>query len=145
MFEINQTDEVNMHQYLKKSGCRYELKYLFTYEKKYIFAIKENVTTSSYYVIDISAAAIEPVLRSKKGFNELIQNKLVEKLSEATYYKAALPESPQEMIDYIFRKLMTEKGFVIRENQIELSSRPKELPNPGSLSAETLGAWPRLP
>ena len=121
MFEINQTDEVNMHQYLKKSGCRYELKYLFTYEKKYIFAIKENVTTSSYYVIDISAAAIEPVLRSKKGFNEIIQNKLVEKLSEATYYKAALPESPQEMIDYIFRKLMTEKGFVIRENQIELS------------------------
>ncbi|TCX53574.1 ATP-dependent DNA helicase [Dehalobacter sp. 14DCB1] len=121
MFEINMTDKVNMHQYLKKSGCRNEFKYLFTYEKKYIFAIKENMTMNSYYVINISAASTEPILRSKHGFSEAIQNKLVEKLSESPYYKAALPESPLEMIDYIFRKLMTEKGFVIRENQIELS------------------------
>lgn len=121
MFEIKTTDEEIMQQYLRKQGIKNEFRYLFTYDENYIFMVKENKSINTYCAICVTKNCSVTVLKSKQGCSDSIKKKLIDKLMATNDYQVTLPEKPQEMIDYIFIKLMAENGFSIRENQIELS------------------------
>src|SRR5665647_1598570 len=110
-----------MQQYLRKHGNKNEFRYLFTYDKNYIFMVKENKSINTYCVICIMKNCSVTVLKSKQGYSDSIKKKLIDRLMATPDYQVTLPEKPQEMIDYIFIKLMAGNGFSIRENQIELS------------------------
>jgi len=62
-----------------------------------------------------------PLLKSKKVYTEEYKDKLINKFIATSDYQVTLPENPNTLIEYIFRKLMPENGFKIREEQIELS------------------------
>ena len=121
MFEIKTTDEDIMQQYLRKKGIKNEFRYLFTFDENYIFMVKENKSINTYCAICVMKNCSVTVLKSKQDCSESIKKKLIDKLMATNDYQVTLPEKPQEMIDYIFIKLMAENGFSIRENQIELS------------------------
>ncbi|MEA5009059.1 hypothetical protein [Clostridium tyrobutyricum] len=48
MFDIETTDELNMKQYIKRHGIKGEYRYLFTFDKNYIFIMKENKSINTY-------------------------------------------------------------------------------------------------
>jgi ATP-dependent DNA helicase DinG len=110
-----------MQQYFRKQGIKNEFRYLFTFDENYIFMVKENKSINTYCAICVTKNCSVTVLKSKQGCSDSIKKKLIDKLMAKNDYQVALPEKPQEMIDYIFIKLMAENGFSIRENQIELS------------------------
>ncbi len=121
MFEIKTTDESIMQQYLKKHGNRNEFRYLFTFDKNYIFMVKENRSINTYYVICLMRNCMVAIAKSKQVYSDDIKKKLIEKFIATPAYQVTLPENPNAMIEFIFKKLMAASGFTIRENQIELS------------------------
>ena len=145
MFKTSSTDETLMHQYLQKDTRKpSSLKYLFTYATNYIFVVRENKVLHSYYVINRLKASTQLILRSKTAYGQTIRDKLIALLGDRALLPKTLGtletpetseisgtietasilgilETPQEMIEHIFRKLMPQRGFVIREQQIKLS------------------------
>ena len=94
MFEIKTTDEAIMQQYLRKHGNKNEFKYLFTYDKNYIFMVKENKSINTYCVICIMKNCTVTVLKSKQGYSDSIKKKLIDKLMATPDYQVTLPEKP---------------------------------------------------
>lgn len=121
MFDIEITDELNLMNYVKSHGIKGEYKYLFTFDKSYIFTVKENKSFNTYYAICTMKNSMVAILKSKKEYCDDIKNKLIERFIATPYYEVSLPHESSEMIEFIFMKLMAQSGFIIRKNQIELS------------------------
>lgn len=121
MFEINTSDEALMLSYFEKHRDKKVYRYLFTFDKNYIFVVKENKSINSYFVICMGKDSMVPLLKSKKVYTDEHKDKLINKFVATSDYQVTLPENPKTLIEYIFRKLMPESGFKIREEQIELS------------------------
>ena len=121
MFEIKITDESIMQQYLIRQGIKSEISYLFTFDKNYIFMVKENKSINTYYVICLLINQMVTILKSKIVYSDDREMKLIEKFVATSHYRVALPDDPNAMIEFIFMKLMARNGFNVRENQIELS------------------------
>ncbi|WP_315675772.1 ATP-dependent DNA helicase [Clostridium sp. 19966] len=118
--DIDLADEEKLKKYIEDNKFKGEYKYLFTFEN-YIFAVKENKCINTYYVINIKKNKSEIILRSKKIYSEELKDILIERLLNSSNYEVKLKDDPEDMIEFIFIKLMAENGFKIRENQIELS------------------------
>ncbi|HEY9059580.1 MAG TPA: ATP-dependent DNA helicase [Pseudobacteroides sp.] len=121
MFEINTSEEAIMLSYFEKHRDKKVYRYLFTFDKNYIFVVKENKSINSYYVICRDNDSMVLLLKSKKAYTDEYKGKLINRFTATSDYQVTLPEKPDTMIEYIFRKLMPESGFKIREEQIELS------------------------
>lgn len=121
MFEIKRTDESMMQQYLKKHRNRNEFRYLFTFAKNYIFMVKENRSLNTYYVICLMRNSMVAIAKSKQVYSSEMEKKLIEMFIATSDYQVTLPENPNAMIEFIFKKLMAANGFTIRENQIGLA------------------------
>ncbi|OSA94578.1 UNVERIFIED_ORG: helicase c2 [Clostridium botulinum] len=121
MYDIKIVDEFNLEKYIKNHRIKGIYKYLFTFDKSYIFIMKENKSINTYYVISSISNVMVSILRSKKEYSDNIRNKLIKKFINTPYYEMTLKDDPQDMIEFIFTKLMAENGFKVRKNQIELS------------------------
>lgn len=121
MFEIDTSEEAFMLSYFERHRDKKVYRYLFTFDKNYIFVVKENKSINSYFVICSDKDCIIPLIKSKKAYTDEYKDKLINKFTATTDYQVTLPENPNTMIEYIFKKLMPESGFKIREEQIALS------------------------
>ncbi|OPZ90759.1 MAG: hypothetical protein BWY74_02207 [Firmicutes bacterium ADurb.Bin419] len=121
MFEIDTSEEAFMLSYFERHRDKKVYRYLFTFDKNYMFVVKENKSINSYFVICSDKDCIIPLIKSKKAYTDEYKDKLINKFTATTDYQVTLPENPNTMIEYIFKKLMPESGFKIREEQIALS------------------------
>ncbi|WP_338433341.1 ATP-dependent DNA helicase [Clostridium tyrobutyricum] len=86
---------------------------------KYVYQQPESINT--YYVICHMKNCMVGLLKSKKSYSDNIKKKLIERFVATSHYEVALPDNPNDMIEFIFIKIMVQSGFKVRENQIELS------------------------
>ncbi|WP_010249646.1 ATP-dependent DNA helicase [Acetivibrio cellulolyticus] len=121
MFKIDTSEEAFMLSYFERHRDKKTYRYLFTFDKNYIIVVKENKSINSYFVICRDKDCIIPLLKSKKAYTDEYKDILINRFTSTSDYQVTLPENPNTMIEYIFKKLMPESGFKIREEQIELS------------------------
>lgn len=121
MFEIDTSEEAFMLSCFERHRDKKVYRYLFTFDKNYIFVVKENKSINSYLVICRDKDSIIPLVKSKKAYTDEYKDKLINRFTATSDYQVTLPENPNTMIEYIFKKLMPESGFKIREEQIALS------------------------
>lgn len=115
------TDESIMQQHLKKHGIRNEFRYLFTFDKYYIFMLKENRSINTYHVICLLKNFIVTLSKSNQVYSDEIKKKLIKKFVSTSDYQVTLPNDAKTIIEFIFKKLMSDSGFKVRKNQIELT------------------------
>ena len=123
MFTIDYTDKEIFNTYIEDGKISDSYEYLFTYDTNYLFTERTSGRSFVVTVLDKSSGASINLSRMTTPYINSKQEKLINKFRSLELYQFQLPDSPLDMIDIIFRKIMVERGFKIRKNQIELSKK----------------------
>lgn len=123
MFTIDYTDKEIVNTYIDDGKISDSYEYLFTYDTNYLFTERTSGRSFVVTVFDKSSGASINLSIMTTPYINSKQEKLINKFRSLELYQFRLPDSPLDMIDIIFRKIMVERGFKIRENQIELSKK----------------------
>jgi ATP-dependent DNA helicase DinG len=121
MFDIGYNDHSIVERYITHKKLSGNCNYVFTFDRKYIVYERWTGKTFAYSVLNYSNDTIANIMKSQVQITKDMHNALVKKILNSKIYKFKLPNEPSELIDFIFRKIFPEYGYLVRENQIKLS------------------------
>lgn len=129
MFEMNRYDQEMFDYFLNERMAHVNGEYDFTFEGRnliYHVTKKEDVT---YYLIDKVTRLTSRLATVDREYNEDEYNELIPeivtaiRLSGSRHTCRANDSAPNEVIDAIFRIILPQYGFAVREEQIELCKK----------------------
>ncbi len=129
MYEITHDDNEKLQEYIAKRIAYEGGKYDFTYEHRYLIYHAPLMNEWYYFVIDMTTDNSSLAYRNKKLLKLGEHRDFVPHIYEAIKYTGDkryannMAADPMEIIDSIFRNLLPDYGFNIREEQIELSKK----------------------
>ena len=131
MFEITYNDKEKLDDYIATNVAYSGGIYDFTFENTYIVYHWQNKDTSDYLALDMRNGRSSYILRAKNNrlydknsYCMMIPHLLfsVKYNGEKRYYER-VTINPTEVIDSIFRVILANEGYSVREEQIELCKK----------------------
>lgn len=129
MFEISYNDKELFDDYVECGKAYKKGKYDFTFEGRFIVyhAVMKNMAI--YIALDMQTGLASKIVETPKDklYTELTHKRLIPKILYSIKYTGdrryinKMDVDPNELIDLIFRVILPEYGYSIREQQIELS------------------------
>ena len=133
MFEFRRTDEEMLEYYVREHIAYPEAKYDFTFEERYLVYHAPMLHKTIYYAVDMETRLSFEVCRLDEGAYEPSQYRsMIPALLRAVKYtgdrrfQSTVAQTPVEVIDFLFRELLPEIGYAVREEQITLSKQMYE-------------------
>lgn len=131
MFEITYNDKEKLEKYIATRVAYLGGIYDFTFENTYIVYHWQNKDTSEYIAIDMRNGLSSNIIRVKNNrlYDENSYCKLMPYLlysvkynGERRYYNR-ITTNPTDVIDSIFRVVLANEGYSVREEQIALCKK----------------------
>ena len=131
MFEITYNDKEKLEKYIATRVAYLGGIYDFTFENTYIVYHWQNKDTSDYIAIDMRNGLSSNIIRVKNNrlYDENSYCKLIPYLlysvkynGEKRYYER-ITTNPTDVIDSIFRVVLANEGYSVREEQIALCKK----------------------
>lgn len=130
MFEISKTDDECFDYYLNERTAYRGGIYDFTFENRYIIYHAPLCNEIIYFAIDKKTNLSSEVIRRDDGeYAEDEYTKIFPYIYKSLRYTGerrssdAKEAEPSELIDTIFRTILTQYGYAVREEQIALSKQ----------------------
>lgn len=129
MFEITYLDGDALDYYMSEGMAYPHAKYDFTFEKRFLIYHAPLRKECVYLVFDMETKHTSEAYRCSKPIKMLNPRDFIPYIYEAIKYTGDqrylnnMVKDPMEVIDYIFRDILSEYGFLVRDDQIELSKR----------------------
>lgn len=129
MYDISNCHQKSFNRFISERLIDPNSVYDFTFEDRYLVYHTPLQGDWVYYVLDVSTQRTSEALRSKKplimsnprDFIPHIYNAI--KYTGDCRYVNNMAKNPLNIIDSIFRIVLAENGYTVREDQIELSKR----------------------
>ena len=121
MFDITTRDYSIMEKYILAGRIKDDSSYFFTLDGRYIVYFRFSGKRFTYSVLNYVTEKSVVLAASRIAPSEADYPGLVKKILHCKVYKFALPAQPQILIEAIFRQLLPDYGYVVRDKQIELS------------------------
>ena len=127
MFEITREHDDALDYYMNERIAYPNAEYDFTFEGRFLIYHTVQGNKATYYAIDMKTNLSSEVchrtdgLYDREAFKEMIPAILssIKYTGDRRYIRGLAPD-PMELIDSIFRSVLPEYGYTIRETQIEL-------------------------
>lgn len=129
MFEITYGDKETLEYYIREQLAYPNAEYDFTFENRFLIYHAPIRNAYVYLVLDMETKLTSEAYHSSKPLKQLNHRNFVPRILQAIKYTGDrryinnIYSKPLEIIDAIFRKVMPEYGFNVREEQIELCKR----------------------
>lgn len=129
MFEISYNDKELFDEYVERGKAYKKGKYDFTFEGRFIIYHAKMKNMAIYIAIDMQTGLASKIVETPKDnlYTELTYKRLIPKILYSIKYTGdrryinKMNVAPNELIDLIFRVILPNNGYSIREEQIELS------------------------
>ena len=121
MFDITTRDYSIMEKYILAGRIKDDSSYFFTLDGRYIVYFRFSGKRFTYSVLNYATEKSVVLAASRIAPSEVDYPGLVKKILHCKVYKFVLPTQPQILIEAIFRQLLPNYGYVVRDKQIELS------------------------
>jgi len=129
MYEITHNDNEKLKEYIERHIAYEGGIYNFTFEHRFLVYHAPLMDEWNYFVIDMATESSSLAYRSKfimkltreRDFVPYIYNAI--KYTGDKRYANNMAVDPIEIIDSIFRNILPDYGFNVREEQIELSKK----------------------
>ena len=121
MFDITTRDYSILEKYILAGRIKADSSYFFTLDGRYIVYFRFSGKRFTYSVLNYATEKSVVLAISRTVLSEADYPGLVKKLLHCKVYQFVLPPQPQILIEAIFRQLLPEYGYVVREKQLELS------------------------
>lgn len=129
MYEITHDGNRKLQEYIAKDIACEDGEYDFTYEHRYLIYHAPLMREWYYFVLDMITDNSSVAYRGKKKLKLTRERDFVPCIYNAIKYTGDkryannMAADPIEVIDSIFRNVLPEYGFNVREEQIELSKQ----------------------
>lgn len=130
MFEITRIHDDALEYYINERIAYPNAEYDFTFEEQFLIYHIMQGDKAIYYAIDMKTNLTSEVCRRTDGIydRETYKEMIPAILSAIKYtgdrrYIRGLAPDPMELIDSIFRSVLPEYGYAVRETQIELCKK----------------------
>lgn len=129
MYEITYEDKETLAGYIVKRMAYDGGIYDFTFEGRYLIYHARVMGEWHYIALDMTTGVGSVMYRGKKPLRITDKHTVIPYICNAIKYTGdrrygnAMESDPIEIIDSIFRDILPEYGFNVREEQIELSKR----------------------
>ena len=121
MFDITTRDYSILEKYILAGRIKADSNYFFTLDGRYIVYFRFSGKRFTYSVLNYATEKSVVLAASRAVFSKTDYPGLVKKILHCKVYQFVLPAQPQILIEAIFRQILPEYGYVVREKQIELS------------------------
>ena len=121
MFDITTRDYSILEKYILAGRIKGDSSYFFTLDGRYIVYYRFSGKRFTYSVLNYATEKSVVLATSRTMFSDADYPELIKKILHCKVYKFVLPAQPQTLIEAIFRQLLPEYGYVVRDKQIELS------------------------
>jgi len=121
MFDITTRDYSILEKYILAGRIKADSSYFFTLDGRYIVYFRFSGKRFTYSVLNYATEKSVLLATSRTVLSEADYPGLVKKILHCKVYQFVLPPQPQILIEAIFRQLLPEYGYVVREKQLELS------------------------
>lgn len=130
MFDIRKTDDEMLEFYENERIAFPDAEYDYTFEKRYLVYHAPIKDKTVYMAVDMKtrisygAGKLEKNGTYEEDGQQLLANVLrAVKKTGGVHFLRQVQEYPLDMIDVVFRALLPEYGFAVREGQIRLSKQ----------------------
>ena len=121
MFDITTRDYSILEKYILAGRIKADSSYFFTLDGRYIVYFRFSGKRFTYSVLNYATEKSVVLAASRAVFSKTDYPGLVKKILHCKVYQFVLPPQPQIVIEAIFRQLLPEYGYVVRNKQIELA------------------------
>ena len=128
MFEITRNNEDALEHYIYEQMAYPDGEYDFTFEGRFLIYHTTHESESTFYALDMKTNLSSQVCKASDGYYDYYNYSLMvpDILNAIKYtgdnrYREAPAPDPFVLIDTIFRVILPENGYAIREEQIQLS------------------------
>ncbi|HEX9062220.1 MAG TPA: ATP-dependent DNA helicase [Clostridia bacterium] len=121
MFDITTGDYCKLEKYILAGRIKGDSTYFFTMDGRYIVYFRYSGKSFSYSVLNYVTEKTVVIATSRTELSRADYPKLIKKIIHSKVYQFVLPSKPQILIENIFKKILTEYGYAVRDKQIELS------------------------
>ncbi|MHB8076735.1 ATP-dependent DNA helicase [Desulfosporosinus fructosivorans] len=121
MFDITTRDYSILEKYILAGRIKADSSYFFTLDGRYIVYFRFSGKRFTYSVLNYATEKSVVLATSRTVLSEADYPGLVKKILHCKVYQFVLPPQPQILIEAIFRQLLPEYGYVVRDKQLELS------------------------
>lgn len=121
MFDITTRDYSILEKYILAGRIKADSSYFFTLDGRYIVFFRFSGKRFTYSVLNYATEKSVVLATSRTVLSEADYPGLIKKILHCKVYQFVLPPQPQILIEAIFRQLLPEYGYVVRDKQIELS------------------------
>ncbi|XCH80347.1 MAG: ATP-dependent DNA helicase [Candidatus Dehalobacter alkaniphilus] len=121
MFDITTRDYSILEKYILAGRIKADSSYFFTLDGRYIVYFRFSGKRFTYSVLNYATEKSVVLAVSRIILSEADYPGLIKKILHCKVYQFVLPAQPQILIEAIFRQLLPEYGYTVRDKQIELS------------------------
>lgn len=121
MFEITTRDYSILEKYILAGRIKGDSSYFFTLDGRYIVYFRFSGKRFTYSVLNYATEKSVILTASRTPPSEADYPCLVKKILHCKVYQFVLPQQPQVLIEAIFRQLLSQYGYAVRDKQVELS------------------------
>ena len=121
MFDITTRDYSILEKYILVGRIKDDSSYFFTLHGRYIVFFRFSGKRFTYSVLNYATEKSVVLAVCKTALSEADYPSLIKKILHCKVYQFVLPVQSQILIEAIFRQLLPEYGYVVRDKQIELS------------------------
>lgn len=130
MFEITRNDYEALEYYMNEGMAYKKAVYDFTFENRFLIYHAPQSHQVRYFALDMQTKLTSEICRRKDGeYLEHEYKELIPKILSGIKYTGdrrylnIIGNEPEEMIDTIFRVILPEYGYAVREEQINLCKK----------------------
>lgn len=121
MFAITTRDHSILEKYILAGRVKGDSSYFFTMDSRYIVYSRFSGKRYTYSVLNYATEKSVVLATSQTPPSESDYPVLIKKILHSKVYHFTLPLQPQILIETIFRQLLPQYGYAVREKQVELS------------------------
>lgn len=121
MFDITTSDYSILEKYIMAGRIKGDSCYFFTFDGRYIIYYRFSGKRFTYSILNYATEKLALLTASRLVFTEADYPDLIKKIVRCKVYQFVLPAQPRILIEAIFKQLLPEYGYVVRDKQLELS------------------------
>lgn len=121
MFDITTKDYSILERYILAGRIKGDSSYFFTFDGRYIIYYRFSGKRFTYSILNYATEKLALLTASRSAFTEADYPDLIKKIVCCKVYQFVLPVQPKILIEAIFKQLLPEYGYRVRDKQLELS------------------------